>query len=792
MDFYNHTSEANRIAAVKELEIIGSEKEQIFDDIAFIAATICNAPIAFVGFIDKEAQWFKSITGIDLKSIHREISLCTYMVSTGAKLVVEDLEKHEVLHDNYFVKGELHIRSCISIPIKNSENYILGSLCIVDNHVRKFVPKEIEALEALARQAEEHLEVRRRMLRTQKAAQAEQKILSSQLLRTEFRLTSVLEKLPNIVLYETSNNPSTEKNKGREYISGNVIDMLGYPAEKFTTDVNFFSSLIQPDDLVSTQSEISEWARNNYPGVLHLEFRCKRADGEYRWLHDSVVCVKTSGDENSWYMSGIMIDVSARRNAEEQLKQSVSHLNALFNNSLQAFILLDKNLKILAFNRIAQIGALTIWGEKLVFGESISTIISQEYKEKYIEYCSIAFGGKSHIVPEILLRTYNGREAWLEISFVPIFEDNGEVHKICFSGLNITKRKKTQKKLLKAENNYRSIVENAVIGIFQVLPNGEFLSVNQAMAAMLGFDSPEELMEHREAIDNYVLPEKRREFIELLNENGEVGVFEFQGKKRNGEIAWFTQGARAVYANSNPENPVLYYEGFTRDVTERKKAELTLQTSLQEKELLLKEIHHRVKNNLQIISSLLNLQAELITDDKMLGLFRDSQSRVRTMALIHEQLYRSFNVGIVDFKSYVQYLIQFLERTYHLAPCWVEFKNEIDEIDLMIDLAVPCGLIINELVSNALKYAFVGIQEGMISIIIRRLSSIEPQILMEVADNGCGISDGAIIENPPTLGLQLVQMLTKQLNGTVSFEWGSHTKLGGTEIRIIFPEVYKK
>ncbi|MBI3258978.1 MAG: PAS domain S-box protein, partial [Ignavibacteriae bacterium] len=754
-------------------------------------AAICKVPIAFVSFIDDEIQWYKSITGIELKSISREISLCYFMLSTGERLIVGDLERHEVLRDNPFVTGALHIRSCISIPIKNGDNHIIGSLFVVDNQSREFESREIDAMEALARQTEEHLEVRRRILRTQKTAQAEQKILESQLLRTEFRLTSVLEKLPNIVLYETSNNPDWEGDQEREYISSNIIDMLGYPPEMFTSNTMFFSSLIHPDDTEKTDNEIREWSRNNHPGVLHLEFRCRRSDGQYSWIHDSVVCVKTIGDENSWFMSGVMIDVSARRNAEEQLRQSVSHINALFNNSLQAFILLDTDLRILAFNRIAQIGAITIWGQKLVVGNVISEIIFPDYKQQYIEYCKMAFAGNSHIVPEILLKTYNGGEVWLEISFVPVVEEGSKVKKICFSGLDITKRKKAQKKLLSAENNYRSIVENAVIGIFQVLPNGEFLSVNPAMAAMLGFDSPEELMEHREAIDNYVLPEKRKEFIDLLNEHGEIEVFEFQGKKRSGEIAWFSQGARAVYTGNSQDGSVLYYEGFTRDITERKKAELKLQTSLQEKELLLKEIHHRVKNNLQIISSLLNLQAELITDEQMLGLFKDSQSRVRTMALIHEQLYRSFNVGTVDFRSYVQYLVQFLERTYHFAPCNVEFKNEIDEIDLAIDLAVPCGLIINELVSNALKYAFGGMSEGVIAITILRLYSGSNKILIQVADSGCGISDGAIVENPPTLGLQLVQMLTKQLGGTLSFEWGSKTKLGGTEIRIIFPEATK-
>jgi PAS domain S-box-containing protein len=791
MEFYKHSIESIRVDAVKELAIIGSMKEQIFEDIAFIAATVCNVPIAFVGFIDDKVQWFKSIRGITLDSIPREISLCSFMISSGERLVVENLSEHSTLQDNPFVTGELHIRSCVSIPIVNHENLILGSLCVVDDHPRKFTERELSSLEALARQVEEHIEVRRRTIAAQKIAQAEQKIIESQLLRSEFRLTSVLEKLPNIVLYETSNNKDREQDKEREYVSENIIDMLGYPSEQFTSDSSFFASLVHHEDIDKTEAAIQEWIANGQVGMLSLEFRCRHSNGEYRWLQDSVVCVKTTLDEDDWYMSGVIIDITERRNAEEQLRQTSSNLNALFNNSSQAFILLDREVTVLACNKIAQIGALAIWGKDLEVGMNGMQVISNEYKQQYIDYCTIAFSGKSHVIHELLVPTYNNRELWLEMSFVPIIEEDGSITKICCSGLNITKRKKAQKKLLEAEKNYQSIVENAVIGIFQVLPNGEFLSVNPAMASMLGFNSPEELMKHRDAIDNYVLPEKRREFIELLNQNGYVNGFEFQGKKRNGEIVWYIQGARAVHADSSPQSPVIYYEGFSRDISEQKKVEHKLQTSLHEKELLLKEIHHRVKNNLQIISSLLNLQAELITDETMLGLFKDSQSRVRTMALIHEQLYRSFNVGVIHLRSYVQYLVQFLERTHHRASCRIEFRIEIEEIDLAIDLAIPCGLIINELVSNALKYAFAEVNEGIITVGIRRILSNKPQILMEVGDNGCGFSSKVQIENPPTLGLQLVQMLTKQLDGTVSFDSANQSNRGGVDVKIIFPEITK-
>ncbi|MBS1538003.1 MAG: sensor histidine kinase [Bacteroidetes bacterium] len=189
---------------------------------------------------------------------------------------------------------------------------------------------------------------------------------------------------------------------------------------------------------------------------------------------------------------------------------------------------------------------------------------------------------------------------------------------------------------------------------------------------------------------------------------------------------------------------------------------------------------------MQIISSLLNLQAEQITDKQMLAIFNDSQSRVRTMALIHEQLYRSFDVGAINLKTYVHYLVQFLERTYHSYNNSVEFCIEVEEFDLSVDLAVPCGLIINELVSNALKYSQGNENICKIALTIFRTFSDKSQIHLVVSDNGLGISDVKIIDNPATLGLQLVQMLTVQLGGNIRIHCGKETKYGGTEISIDF------
>lgn len=217
-----------------------------------------------------------------------------------------------------------------------------------------------------------------------------------------------------------------------------------------------------------------------------------------------------------------------------------------------------------------------------------------------------------------------------------------------------------------------------------------------------------------------------------------------------------------------------------RDMTRHKEAEEQIRTSLREKEVLLKEIHHRVKNNLQVVSSLLNLQVRGIHEESARQAFRESQDRVLAMALIHEQLYQSKDLSDVHFGDYIRQLAAHLFRSYQVSASRIELKTEIEDVHLPVDTAVHCGLIINELVSNALKHAFPHGREGEIRI---ELKSDSGMVLLAVEDNGVGIADTASYWSHGSLGLRLVKSLVRQLQGET--EVG---KSGGTAIRIRFAQ----
>jgi PAS domain S-box-containing protein len=292
---------------------------------------------------------------------------------------------------------------------------------------------------------------------------------------------------------------------------------------------------------------------------------------------------------------------------------------------------------------------------------------------------------------------------------------------------------------------------------------------NPTTVKMLGYDSFEELAKRNLEKSGYEPSYSRSEFVQRLEKDGVVTGLESAWQKRDGTTIFIRESARAV---RDEKGKVIYYDGTFEDITDRKKAEEQIQKNLTEKEVLLKEIHHRVKNNLQIISSLLNLQAGQLQDEQALAAFEESKNRIYSMALIHEQLYRSLNFSNIQMKDYVQTLTRELIRAYRVFGR-IEIIAKVDDTSLAIDKAIPCGLILNELITNSIKYAFPEGSQGRIDLSLKTLKDSTHEI--KVHDNGVGLSKYIDFENLESLGLHLVKVLTEQLDGTVEFTGGKGT-----------------
>lgn len=240
--------------------------------------------------------------------------------------------------------------------------------------------------------------------------------------------------------------------------------------------------------------------------------------------------------------------------------------------------------------------------------------------------------------------------------------------------------------------------------------------------------------------------------------------FEIKRKDLDGNIYYREFYLNPIY-NDNEE--VVEVSGIGHDITDKKQSEKKLRNSLREKDVLLKEVHHRVKNNMQVISSILNLQTAYVEDEGVLDILRESQNRIKSMAIIHEKLYRTKDFSLIKFSEYVQHLSQNLVDTYELSSVDVKLNYNLDEVFLNIDSAIPCGLIINELISNSLKYAFVNKSNGVIFIDLHQNSN---EVTLRIGDNGIGFPNEIDYKNTDSLGLQLVNTLVEQLEGSIALD----------------------
>lgn len=336
---------------------------------------------------------------------------------------------------------------------------------------------------------------------------------------------------------------------------------------------------------------------------------------------------------------------------------------------------------------------------------------------------------------------------------------------------------------------YRNLVEQipAVVFTASLDGGGYDLYIGPQIEALLGYTQEEWLSSPVLWYDRLHPDDRRKLDQEFARGCATGGPFRAECRflARDGRVVWVHGEARLI--NDERGFPVLL-QGVAFDITETKRAEETVRAALREKETLLKEIHHRVKNNLQITSSLLRLQLGTIRDPAARQILQESQDRIRSMALVHEMLYRSADLSRVDFGRYIQTLLEQLFRAHNIDPSRITFHTNIPALVFGVDLAMPLGLMINELVANSLKHAFPDARSGTVTVELQAAAGEAAGYELRVRDNGVGLGSVAPPDKKPTLGLQLVRTLTEQLGGRM--EWRVPAGPGGgtgTEAVITFP-----
>ena len=375
------------------------------------------------------------------------------------------------------------------------------------------------------------------------------------------------------------------------------------------------------------------------------------------------------------------------------------------------------------------------------------------------------------------LLTKSGEWKWIaDYGKVVLRDENGKALRMAGTHKDISDRKQAEQQLeLQAV-----ITRNMAEGICLVrADNGVIVYANPKFETMFGYNLGELNGKHVSIVnyaDEHISAEDvnqaiRREIIQ----HGEA-TYEVHNIKKDGTPFW-CRATASVF--DHPEYGTVLV-AIQQDITEHKQAEDLIKASLKEKEVLLKEIHHRVKNNLQIVTSLLQMQARRTKEPQAIEVLRDSRNRIASIALVHEKLYRSQDLANIDFGQYIPDLTTHLFDTYNVRSTAVNLTIDVENIYLEIDRAIPCGLIINELVSNSLKYAFPANNKGEIKVYL--YSNTDNTLTLIIQDNGIGIPEEFDIETPKSLGLTLVQGLVDQLEGTIELE-----RHQGTQFKITFP-----
>lgn len=470
-----------------------------------------------------------------------------------------------------------------------------------------------------------------------------------------------------------------------------------------------------------------------------------------------------------------------KKKYEEALKKSEEKYRSLFEFSPDYILLMDAEGVIREINKAAEsflgCSRFDLIGEPFRKVTSTIKVNNPDYKDLF----RAATKGKDVKPFEIEVQK-NGDTSYVDIRLVPLKKE-GSIFAIQIIGRDITVRKDAEKKLVRSKeeladlNSYlETIINSSPFAIFDLNPDGEVKSVwNPAAERIYGWNrkevmgkvlpsAPSDELEGREVINKRVLSG------EVINE------IELRGVRKDGSLIDILMGAAPLYSSQGNIEGVM---SASVDITAMVEAEKQIKASLKEKEVLLREVHHRVKNNLQIISSLMSLQSRYVKDKTALKMFRESKNRVRAMSLIHEQLYQSPDLNQISFGDYIERIAQQLFRFYEADVKGVELEVNVDELFLNLDTSIPLGLIVNELVSNSLKHAFPDDRAGKVSI---RLQTQDKNNILTVADDGIGLpSDFDISNNTDSLGLHIVQTLTLQLRGTLDIK-----KSPGAEFKITF------
>jgi PAS domain S-box-containing protein len=511
---------------------------------------------------------------------------------------------------------------------------------------------------------------------------------------------------------------------------------------------------IIPRDNSLTVEGLRQFIQSGYR-LSDLETREIDAEGNVRYLWNSYTGILEQGDlVRIW---GIRRDITERKQVEREMRL----LAQTITSTKDCVSITDLDDRLLFVND----AFLETYGypESELLGKPHAIVRSPMMSPELARQIMPAtlHGGW---YGEVVHRRHDGSDLPLELWTSVVRNDEGDPVALVGVARDITERKRMEQALRQSEARLRRITDAMRDVVTQTDQDGIIQYISPSGLHALGYRPDETL---GTPLFARVHPEDRERVESAFGYavSTKTGtVMEFRYRHVNGEYVWLEAVVNLLF---DEQKLVIGAVFAIRDIAERKLAEDQVRGSLLEKEVMLKEIHHRVKNNLQVISSLLSLQSEYFPDENVRKVLRDSQNRVRSMAIIHQRLYQSANLAEINFAGYIEELLSQLARSYDATGKKITLLTKAEDIFLGVDKAIPCGIIINELVSNALKYAFPNGDSGVVTV---EFSRQDDGIRLAVLDDGVGMPGSLDYQSTESLGLRLVNMLVEQVGGTLTME----------------------
>lgn len=528
--------------------------------------------------------------------------------------------------------------------------------------------------------------------------------------------------------------------------------------------------------------------RYNQGEQVEQIYRINKPDGSVRWIRDRAFPVHDP-QGTRYRMAGLAEDITDRVEAEQALRESEERFRQVVENIDTVFwIRTAQAQKILYISPAYE----RIWGRlRQSLYENDQDWLNSIHPDDQLQITSLVERQYWVEPSETVYRLIrpDGTVRWIHERLFPVYDAQGNYYRTVGFADDITARKQTEDALRESQAKLSAILGSAIAVIVRFRAFRDYTWEHEFYSSgsetIYGY-TPEELKNDAYLWLSRLHPEDaervRQQIFEAIFAEQPIRL-EYRFHHKDGSMRWISYTS---ISQRDEARDCWIVTVVDTDITALKQVERQLQASLQEKDALLKEVHHRVKNNLQVVSSLLDLQSQRIQDRFSLELFRESQSRIQSMALIHEKLYQSNTVPRIDFADYIRSLTTHLVQTYTVNPETVTIQINVEAVALSIDASIPCGLILNELVSNALKHAFEGCTNARIWVELKQQPSaaLEPQFELVVGNNGAKLPQVPDFAKAQSLGFQLVNALVEQLNGQIEVD-----QTQGIEFRVRFSDL---